>query len=194
MTADVEDEFIVCQATEPMDENNNLINDRVTCRHARRIRRGRPQGRRSDGRFSAYDDLGRDRVHPVPRPRRRKPRTDGREHAASGGSAARAPRLRSLRPAWSTRPQSTPAPSRWRRATAWLPALPRARSSCSYDNGTRKDLSPDQVPAFQPVHLHQPCARSSIWASASRRATFWRTARLPIRARSRSARTRSSAS
>ena len=32
MTADVEDEYIVCQATEPMDENNNLINDRVTCR------------------------------------------------------------------------------------------------------------------------------------------------------------------
>ena len=32
MTADVEDEFIVCQATEPMDENNDLVNDRVTCR------------------------------------------------------------------------------------------------------------------------------------------------------------------
>ena len=32
MTADVEDEFIVCQATEPMDENNDLVNERVTCR------------------------------------------------------------------------------------------------------------------------------------------------------------------
>ena len=32
MTADVEDEYIVCQATEPLDENNNLVNDRVTCR------------------------------------------------------------------------------------------------------------------------------------------------------------------
>ena len=32
MTADVEDEYIVCQATEPLDENGYLINDRVTCR------------------------------------------------------------------------------------------------------------------------------------------------------------------
>ena len=32
MTADVEDEFIVCQATEPIDENGHLINDRITCR------------------------------------------------------------------------------------------------------------------------------------------------------------------
>ena len=32
MTADVEDEYIVCQATEPVDENGCLINDRVTCR------------------------------------------------------------------------------------------------------------------------------------------------------------------
>ena len=32
MTADVEDEYIVCQATEPIDENGYLINDRITCR------------------------------------------------------------------------------------------------------------------------------------------------------------------
>lgn len=32
MTADVEDEFIVCQATEPLDENNCLKNERITCR------------------------------------------------------------------------------------------------------------------------------------------------------------------
>ena len=32
MTADVEDEYIVCQATEPIDENGCLLNDRVTCR------------------------------------------------------------------------------------------------------------------------------------------------------------------
>ena len=33
MTADVEDEFIVAQATEPVDENGCLANARVTCRH-----------------------------------------------------------------------------------------------------------------------------------------------------------------
>ena len=32
MTADVEDEFIVCQATEPLDENGCLKNERITCR------------------------------------------------------------------------------------------------------------------------------------------------------------------
>ena len=32
MTADVEDEYIVCQATEPIDENGYLTNDRITCR------------------------------------------------------------------------------------------------------------------------------------------------------------------
>ncbi len=37
MTADVEDEFIVAQATEPLDENNYLINDRITCRHRNEI-------------------------------------------------------------------------------------------------------------------------------------------------------------
>ncbi|MBR0353455.1 MAG: DNA-directed RNA polymerase subunit beta [Oscillospiraceae bacterium] len=33
MTADREDEFIVCQASEPVDENGYLINKRVICRH-----------------------------------------------------------------------------------------------------------------------------------------------------------------
>ncbi len=32
MTADIEDEYIVCQATEPLDENGCLKNPRVTCR------------------------------------------------------------------------------------------------------------------------------------------------------------------
>ncbi len=32
MTADVEDEYIVCQAAEPIDENGYLLNDRITCR------------------------------------------------------------------------------------------------------------------------------------------------------------------
>ncbi|MGE4548525.1 MAG: DNA-directed RNA polymerase subunit beta [Intestinibacillus sp.] len=32
MTADIEDEYIVCQANEPLDENNCLVNKRITCR------------------------------------------------------------------------------------------------------------------------------------------------------------------
>ena len=33
MTADMEDEFIIGQATEPVDEDGRLVNERVTCRH-----------------------------------------------------------------------------------------------------------------------------------------------------------------
>jgi DNA-directed RNA polymerase subunit beta len=33
MTADVEDEFTIGQATEPLDENNRFVNERITCRH-----------------------------------------------------------------------------------------------------------------------------------------------------------------
>ncbi|NLV86011.1 MAG: DNA-directed RNA polymerase subunit beta, partial [Clostridiales bacterium] len=33
LTADMEDEFIVAQATEPLDENGCLANPRITCRH-----------------------------------------------------------------------------------------------------------------------------------------------------------------
>ncbi len=33
MTADIEDEYYVAQATEPVDENGCLINERITCRH-----------------------------------------------------------------------------------------------------------------------------------------------------------------
>ena len=33
LTADMEDQYIVAQATEPVDENGCLLNERVTCRH-----------------------------------------------------------------------------------------------------------------------------------------------------------------
>ena len=37
MTADVEDDYYVCQANEPVDENGCLINERITCRHRNEI-------------------------------------------------------------------------------------------------------------------------------------------------------------
>ncbi len=37
MTADVEDEFIVAQATEPTDAKGYLLNERITCRHRNEI-------------------------------------------------------------------------------------------------------------------------------------------------------------
>ena len=37
MTADIEDEYMVAQATEPLDENGCLANARITCRHRNEI-------------------------------------------------------------------------------------------------------------------------------------------------------------
>ena len=37
MTADVEDQYITCPATEPVDENGCLVNSRITCRHQNEI-------------------------------------------------------------------------------------------------------------------------------------------------------------
>ena len=37
MTADVEDEYTIAQATEPLDENGCLVHDRITCRHRNEI-------------------------------------------------------------------------------------------------------------------------------------------------------------
>ncbi len=37
MTADVEDDFYICQANEPLDENGCLLNARITCRHRNEI-------------------------------------------------------------------------------------------------------------------------------------------------------------
>ncbi len=33
LTADIEDQYIIAQATEPLDENGCLVNERITCRH-----------------------------------------------------------------------------------------------------------------------------------------------------------------
>ncbi len=37
MTADVEDQYVIAQATEPVDETGRLIHDRITCRHRNEI-------------------------------------------------------------------------------------------------------------------------------------------------------------
>ena len=37
MTADVEDDYYICQATEPLDEEGHFVNSRITCRHRNEI-------------------------------------------------------------------------------------------------------------------------------------------------------------
>ncbi len=88
MTADVEDEFVVAQANEPLDEEGHFTNRRVTCRHRDEFLTLPPERvdymdvSPQDGCIRSY---GYDSVFGE---RRRQPCTDGRQHAAPGCAAA----------------------------------------------------------------------------------------------------------
>ena len=88
LTADEEDRYVKAQANAPLQGDGTFAEDRVLVRRKGGEVDDVPAGRRRlHGRLAAADDLGRDRDDPVPRARRRQPRTDGREHAAPGGAA-----------------------------------------------------------------------------------------------------------
>ena len=87
MTADVEDQYVVGQAAEPVDENGCLTRERITCRHRDEIVEVDRDRVDYIDISPAYDGLHRDGDDPVPAERRREPRTDGRKHAASGRAA-----------------------------------------------------------------------------------------------------------
>ena len=88
LTADEEDRYIIAQANAKLDDDGKFSEERVLVREAsRRDRQGPRRRRRLHGRLAAPDGLGRDRDDPVPRARRRVPRPDGLEHAASGRPA-----------------------------------------------------------------------------------------------------------
>ena len=59
MTADVEDEYIVAQANEPLDENNHFVRPRVSGRHRNDIQEFDACSGRLHGRFSPYDGFRR---------------------------------------------------------------------------------------------------------------------------------------
>jgi len=88
MTADVEDEYIIGQATEPVDQNNCLVNERITCRHRNEIIS-------VDKHRVDYVDVSPKMMvsvasahDPLPPERRRQPRPDGGQHAAPGRAPA----------------------------------------------------------------------------------------------------------
>ena len=64
---------------------------------------------RVHGREPQAGRLGGDGAHPVPGARRRQPRPDGLQHAASGRAAPASPRRPSWAPAWRRAPHRTPA-------------------------------------------------------------------------------------
>ena len=66
MTADVEDEYVVAQANEPLDEGKHFVRPRVSARRRDEILGNRRRESRLHGRFSANDGLCCYRLHPLP--------------------------------------------------------------------------------------------------------------------------------
>ncbi len=88
MTADVEDEYTIAQATEPLDENGCLVQRPYHLPPPQRDHRRGPGSGGLYGHLPQDDVLHRHRPDPLPGERRRQPRPDGRQHAASGRASA----------------------------------------------------------------------------------------------------------
>ncbi len=127
---------------------------------AGRFPAGQARGRDGDRRVAEAAGVGGRGADPVPGERRRQPRADGLEHAASGGAAD--PRRRA---AGRHRHGSRGGPRLGchdRRAAARRdrPDRRRAHRGARHQRGRhdqgRRYLPAAQVHALQPVHLHQP--------------------------------------
>ncbi len=67
MTADVEDEYVVAQANEPLDEGKHFMsNECVSCPPPRRDRGNRRREGRLHGRLAPNDGFCCYRLHPLP--------------------------------------------------------------------------------------------------------------------------------
>ena len=87
LSAMEEAKHYVAQANAELDKKGALhrrVRDLPACR---RSDDGAARKRRPDGRVAEADGFGRRGADPVPRERRRQPRADGLEHAASGRAA-----------------------------------------------------------------------------------------------------------
>ena len=111
------------QATEPLDENGCLVNERITCRHRDEIIEvDREQVDYMDVSPKMMVSVATAMI-PFLRERRRQPRPDGRQHAAAGraSAAARGPH-RGHRYGAQDLPRLR-GRACWPRATAWSPAV-----------------------------------------------------------------------
>ena len=133
--------------------------DRLPSRRRCRIPAGR--SRRLYGRLAEAARFRRRGADPVPRERRRQPRADGLEHAAPGGAAG------ALRRAARRHRHGVDRGARFRRGDRRAPGRrgrPDRRDPHrgARDRGDRRHqarrrhLPADEVPALQPVDLHQP--------------------------------------
>ena len=161
LSAMEEQKYAVAQADTPIDANGHLIGDLIVCRQAGDV--VLPAGRpcRLHGRVAEAARLRRRGADPVPRERRRQPRADGLEHAAPGGAAGalrRAPRRhrhggdRGARLGRGDRR----APGGRRRPDRRDPNRRPRDGRDRRGQARRRHLPADEVPALEPVDLHQP--------------------------------------
>ena len=87
LTAIEEERLVIAQANAPSRRRGFPEPEGAGPSRRRRSRVRAAQGRRLHGCLPEADRFGLDLSHPVPRARRRQPRPDGLQHAASGGSA-----------------------------------------------------------------------------------------------------------
>ena len=88
LSAMEEAKHYVAQANAELNAKGEFAHDLVVARHAGDNGLTPKEIDRPDGRFAQADGLGCRVADPVPRERRRQPRPDGLEHAASGCAAA----------------------------------------------------------------------------------------------------------
>jgi DNA-directed RNA polymerase subunit beta len=171
MSATEEMRHTVAQANAHLDEKASS-STRWSTPASRANTRWPARERRPDRRVAEAAGLGRRLADPVPRERRRQPRADGLEHAASGGAAGagrgalRGHRHRGKVRATRARPSRRAAPASSTRSTP-ADRHPRHRRSRTGDPG-RRHLPSAQVPAVEPEHLHQPAPLVKVGDTVAR--------------------------
>ena len=161
LSAMEEQKYSVAQADTPIDAERQACgrSHRLPPRRRRRVPARRP--RRLHGRVAEAAGVGGGGADSVPRERRRQPRADGLEHAASGGAAGalgRAPgrhRHGGDRGARFGRGDRG-APRRSRRPDRRHPHRRARDRGDRRRQARRRHLPADEVPALEPVDLHQP--------------------------------------
>ena len=122
LTADEEEMMVVAQANEPLTEDGHFVNAKVASRGVTMETSALMPREKIDYMDVSpkHGSLSCDRDDPVPGERRREPRIDGLQHAASGCTAVGTRRRRSSVPVWKPRRPLTPASCVWRSMPAWF--------------------------------------------------------------------------
>ena len=103
-----EDKYTIAQANVRLDDDGDIMDERVEARKTGNFDPRQARGDRLRRRLAQAARLGGRLAHPVPRARRREPRPDGLEHAAPGRAPPPLARPRWWARAWSTSRSRTP--------------------------------------------------------------------------------------